>query len=204
MNISPVTARTKPGQKAASSTAAQEADLPWDDDDDIAETAEPAARSGEAGRGLWGALVRRGTKRRRGRMLLLVAALAVIAIGGVVFILGFGGTDIGALRGRIQQTIESNIGPGYDVEVGKTTLGFDPVLGLAVTVDDIIIRDPAKSIAADIPSTRLAIDVMSLLSRRGLVRAVEVNGATLLFSRSTNGRVQLGEPAAIPGDAKDR
>lgn len=146
-----------------------------------------------AGRGLWAQLVGRGFRRRSSRIGILIVLVAIVAVvGGFAFLL-LGPADFGALRGRIKSTIEANVGSGYEVDVGRSALSLDPVLGLVVQIDDIVIRDPHDGIAADIPSTRLAIDLWAMFGMRGLVRAVEVDGATLLFSRSEDGRVHLGE-----------
>ncbi len=143
-------------------------------------------------RGIWAQLTGRGLRRRSSRVGILIMLVVIVAIvGGFAFLL-LGPADIGALRGRIKSTIEANVGSGYQVDVGRSALSLDPVLGLVVEVDDIIVRDPTAGIAADIPSTRLSIDLWGLFGARGLVRAVEVEGATFLFSRSADGRVQLG------------
>lgn len=154
----------------------------------------PPDQPAPAQRGIWSQLTGRGFRRRSSRVGILVLLVVIVAIvGGFVFLLT-GPADIGALRDRIKSTIETNVGGGYQVDVGRSALSLDPVLGLIVEVDDITVRDPTTEIAADIPSTRLSIDLWGLFGTRGLVRAVEVDGATFLFSRSDDGRVQLGAP----------
>ena len=71
---------------------------------------------------------------------ILVVVLIVVVVGGIVLAL-VGRTDFGFVRDQIASTLRSNLGPGYSVAIKRAVIDTDPVLGLVVRVDDIVVRD---------------------------------------------------------------
>ena len=72
----------------------------------------------------------------------------------------------------------------------------DPVLGLVVRVDDIVVRDSKNDVVVDVPETRFVVDPYSLLRLHVDIRAVELNAPQISFLRASDGRVLLGATGA--------
>ncbi len=133
---------------------------------------------------------------------ILVVVLIVVLVGGIVLTL-VGKTDFGFVRDQIAATLRANLGSDYSVDVKRAVIDTDPVLGLVVRVDDIVVRDSNNAVVAEVPETRLVIDPYSLLRLRVDIRTVELNGPQISFLRTSDGRVLLGltEAGAPPPPA---
>ena len=136
------------------------------------------------------------------RAMSILAVVLLIAVIGVAVLAITGATDFGFVRDRIADAIRSNIGPGYTVDIRRAVIDTDPVLGLVVRVDDIIVRD-ATEVVVNVPETRFVVDPLSLLRFRVDIRSVEFDGPQLSFVRDASGRVMLAAapidpPAAAP------
>ncbi len=130
---------------------------------------------------------------------ILAVVLGVAIAAGIVVALT--GTDFGFVRDRIASTIRSNLGPGYSVQIRQAVIDTDPVLGLVVRVDDIVVRDPKQEIVVNVPETRFVVDPYSLLRLHVDIRSVELNGPEVSFIRDRRGRVRLAlAEAASPAD----
>ncbi len=141
-------------------------------------------------------LRQRGTPRAWFRLglraaVVLVIVLVAVVIGAVV-VAFTGPTDFGFVRDRIASTIRDNLGPGYSVAIKRAVIDTDPVLGLVVRVDDIVVRDASKAVVVDVPETRFVIDPYSLLRFHVDLKAVELNGPQFSFVRAGGGNVSLG------------
>jgi hypothetical protein len=129
---------------------------------------------------------------------ILVAVVIVVFVGAIALIFA-GRTDFGFVRDRIAATLRSNLGSEYSVDIKRAVIDTDPVLGLVIRVDDIVVRDAAAAVVADIPETRFVVDPYSLLRLRVDIRTVELNGPQISFLRTSDGRVLLGlTEAATP------
>ncbi|MEO8667618.1 MAG: hypothetical protein ABI399_03820, partial [Bauldia sp.] len=113
-----------------------------------------------------------------------------------------GPTEFGMVGSRVAAALQRNVGPGYQVTVGRTVVNLDRVLGLILEVSDIQITDGQKAVVAEIPSTRLAIDPVALLSLRVDVRTIELSKANISFVRADNGDVYLGNSATAHAAAR--
>jgi hypothetical protein len=124
-----------------------------------------------------------------GGLVLLIAAL------GTVLLVLAGPTEFGLIRDRVAGLIRDGLGPGYSVEIRRAVLDVDPVLGFNVRVDDIDVRDSNQAIVAHVPSTRFAVDPVSLLTFRALVTQVELSNPEISLVRGTEGGIYLGDTA---------
>lgn len=122
---------------------------------------------------------------------ILFVVLIVVVVGGVVITL-VGGTDFGFVRDRIASTLRSGLGPDYAVAIRRAVIDTDPLLGLVVRVDDIVVRDSKDEVVVDVPETRFVVDPYSLLRLHVDIRAVELNGPQISILRTSDGRVLLG------------
>ena len=75
-----------------------------------------------------------------------------------------GPTELGFLRNRIVSTLTAALGDSYEVSVGRAALNVDPVYGLVLEVDNVAVRDGRGAIVANVPSTRLDLDLTALVS----------------------------------------
>ena len=128
---------------------------------------------------------------------ILVVVLFVVVAGGIVLVF-VGGTDFGFVREQIASTLRSNLGPDYSVAIKRAVIDTDPVLGLVVRVDNIVVRDSNNAVVVDVPETRFVVDPYSLLKFRVDIRTVEFNGPQLSFVRASDGNVSLGAVAVSP------
>ncbi len=122
---------------------------------------------------------------------ILVVVLVVVVVGGIVLAV-VAHTDFGFVRDRVATTLRANLGPGYSVAIKRAVIDTDPVLGLVVRVDDIVVRNDKDEVVADLPETRFVVDPYSLLGLRIDIRSVEFNAPQLSFVRTAEGRVMLG------------
>ena len=129
------------------------------------------------------------------RALSIVVLVLVIAVVGTVLVVASGPTELGIVRGRVAGLIRDNLGPGYAVDVGRTMVELDPVLGLVVRVDNLDVRDSRQAVVAHLPSTRFAIDPFALLGLRVEVKQVELSDPELSFARGDSGAIYLGTGA---------
>lgn len=159
----------------------------------------PAARATRGG--LLGGLIHPRVLRTLVRLGFVVGLVVLVAVGAAAALIMRGPTELGVLRDRVEQTIQAGLGPRYAVSVGRTALDIDPVLGLVVLVDDVAISTESGEVVAAVPSTRLAIDPLALLTLSVVLRSVELNQPVLAFARDGEGRVALGRSAA-PAAAK--
>ena len=130
---------------------------------------------------------------------MLVVVLVVAVVGAVVLAL-VGRTDFGFVRDRIAATIRASLGPDYSVAIKRAVIDTDPVLGLVMRVDDIVVRDAAPT-SCHVPETRFVIDPYSLLRLHVDIRTVELNGPQVSFVRASDGRVLPGA-APVAADAQ--
>lgn len=128
---------------------------------------------------------------------ILVVLLVLVVVGGILVAL-VGRTDFGFVRDQIAATLSNNLGPDYSVNIRRAVIDTDPVLGLVVRVDDIVVRDRQNAVVVAVPETRFVIDPYSLLRLHIDIRAVELNAPQISFVRAGDGRVRLG--AAAPGE----
>ena len=128
-------------------------------------------------------------------LAILVAVLIVVVVGGIVLVF-VGRTDFGFVRDQIASTLRANLGPDYSVAIKRAVIDTDPVLGLVVRVDDIVVRDRKDAVVVDVPETRFVIDPYSLLRFHVDIRTVEFNGPQVSFVRTSDGRVLLGATEA--------
>ena len=132
---------------------------------------------------------------------ILVVVLIVVIIGAVVLTL-VSRTDFGFVRDQIASTLRANLGPDYKVAIKRAVIDTDPVLGLVVRVDDIVVRDSQNDVVVDVPETRFVVDPASLLRFHVDIRQVEFNAPRLSFVRTADGRVLLGvTEASVPPPA---
>jgi hypothetical protein len=162
-------------------------------------------------KGLLGHTFRRSWIRPLARAAMISVLVVLVALGAAIVVLLSGPTEIGILRGRVEQTVARALGDGYSVSVGRTTVDIDPTLGLVVLVDDVSVADASNNRVAFVPSTRLAVDALALLTFRGVIRSVELNAPEVTFTRQTDGKVVLGRgspdkaaPAPAPAPAAAR
>ena len=147
------------------------------------------------------ALANRPLRQRRGRSALVRHGIRALAIIFVILVVAFGAaaavilsgpTEFTVVRDRIQAVLQANLGKSYAVSVGHALIDVDPVLGLVVRVDDIEVRDSENAVVTHVPSTRLAIDPLSLLRLRVEISNIELSGADISFVRADDGEVYLG------------
>ena len=134
---------------------------------------------------------------------ILAVILVVVVVGGVVLAL-VGRTDFGFVRDQIATTLRDGLGPGYSVAIKRAVIETDPVLGLVVRVDDIVVRDDKDAVVVDVPETRFVVNPASLLRLHVDIRTVEFNAPQVSFVRTSDGRVMLGaapQPEALPATA---
>ncbi len=127
---------------------------------------------------------------------ILVAVLVVVVVVAIILTL-VGRTDFGFVRDQIASTLRANLGPDYSVAIKRAVFDTDPVLGLVVRVDDIVVRDSKNAVVVNVPETRFVVDPTSLLRFHVDIRTVEFNAPQISFVRTKDGRVLLG--AAEPG-----
>ncbi len=130
--------------------------------------------------------------------LVVLLVLVVVVVGAVVVVLA-GPTEFGFVRDRIAATLQESLGKDYAVAIDRAVVDVDPVLGLVVRVDNIDVKDKRDAVVAHVPSTRFAIDPLSLLRFRVDVRQVELSGAEISFVRTPEGAVLLGDGDTVPG-----
>ena len=128
--------------------------------------------------------------------MVAVLVLAVAVIAAVTVVLS-GPTEIGFVRDRVTTTIERSLGPDYTVTIATAVIDVDPVLGLVVRVDDIVVRDSVDAVVATVPSTRFAIDPLPLFRFRVEISRVELTGAEVSFVRGAEGAVRLGNADTV-------
>ncbi len=133
---------------------------------------------------------------------ILAVVLVVVVVGGIVVVL-VGRTDFGFVRDQIAATLRSNLGPGYSVAIKRAVIDTDPVLGLVVRVDDIVVRDDRQAVVVEVPETRFVVDPYSLLRLHVDIRTVEFNAPQLSFLRTSDGRVMLGAAPTFETPAAD-
>ncbi len=122
---------------------------------------------------------------------ILFVVLIVVVVGGIVVVL-VGRTDFGFVRDQIAATLRSHLGPDYSVDIKRAVIDTDPVLGLVVRVDDIVVHDGKNDVVVAVPETRFVVDPYSLLRLHVDIRTVEFNAPQLSFVRTSDGRVMLG------------
>jgi hypothetical protein len=133
-----------------------------------------------------------GVARRGLRALAVVVLLLIIvAVAGLAVIVS-GPTEFSIIRDRVQTLLARGLGPDYHVDIGRSVVDVDPALGLVAEIDDIAVRDSRNAVVARVPSIRLALDPLALLSLRVEVSTVELSNAELSFVRSAEGEVYLG------------
>ncbi|MFO1184275.1 MAG: AsmA-like C-terminal domain-containing protein [Bauldia sp.] len=150
--------------------------------------------------GLLGGLIHPRVLRTLARLGLVVGLVVLVAVGAAVALIMRGPTELAVLRDRVEQTLQDSLGSRYTVDVGKTALDIDPVLGLVVLVDDVAISTRDGEVVASIPSTRLAVDPLALLMLHVTLRSVELNQPVLAFARDAGGGVMLGRSATGVGE----
>jgi hypothetical protein len=131
------------------------------------------------------------------RASLVVMLVLVVAVIGAIVVVFAGPTEFGFVRDRIAATLQESVGSGYSVGVERAVVDVDPVLGLVVRVDNIDVRDNRQAVVAHVPSTRFAIDPLSLLRFRVDIREVELSGAEVSFVRTADGAVLLGDADTV-------
>lgn len=136
--------------------------------------------------------------RRAGRVAA-VAGLGLAAILGVAIAVVLAGpTEVGLIRDRAVAALSEALGPDYSVTAGKAVIDVDPVLGLAVGISDVEVRDGSGAPVAKAATARLAVDPVALLTFRVRVTQVEVTGADVSLVRRRNGDVFLGTAHTAP------
>ena len=128
-------------------------------------------------------------------VVILVVLLVVVVVGGIVVAV-VGRTDFGFVRDQIATSLRSSLGPGYSVAIKRAVIDTDPVLGLVVLVDDIVVRDDKNDVVADVPETRFVVNPYSLLRLHVDIRTVEFNAPQISIVRTSDGRVLLGATEA--------
>ena len=136
------------------------------------------------------------------RALAVVVLVLVVAVVGAIAVVLTGPTEFGFVRDRIAVTLAKNLGDDYAVDIARAVVDIDPVLGLVVRVDDITVRDSVAAVVALVPSTRFAVDPLSLFGFRVEIGQVELSGAEISFVRAEGGAVRLGN--ATTAYAADR
>ncbi len=126
---------------------------------------------------------------------LILALLLVVAITGLAALIYNGPIEVGFLRSRVQATMERAFGAEFTVEVGATTIGLDPLLGLMVEVRDLVVADSAGGVVAAVPATRMAVDPLALLTLRVAITSVEISDATISLVQARTA-FRLGTPAS--------
>jgi hypothetical protein len=145
-----------------------------------------------AGRAVGTAKARSALLRHALKIVAVAFALVLSAIVVATFVVLSGPTELGFVRNRIVSSLATTLGQNYEVSVGRAVLDVDPVYGLVLKVDNIAIRDDRGAIVANIPSTRLDIDPIAVLSFDINVPAIELNNAEFSIARADNGDVYLG------------
>ena len=138
----------------------------------------------------------------RAAAVVVVLVLAVVVTATVIVLSG--PTEFGIVRNRIQTILTTNLGAGYQVEIGRAVIDVDPVYGLVVQVDNVTVRDDQSAIVANVPSTRLDIDPAALFAFRVDLQGVELNNAVLSFVRADTGEVYLGNSATAHAASRRR
>ena len=146
------------------------------------------------------------------RVASIVGLILLIVALGTVLVVVTGPTEFGLIRERVAGLIRDGLGPGYTVDVRRAVLDVDPVLGFNVRVDDISVRDSNQTVVALVPSTRFAVDPVSLIGLRAVVTQIELSNPDISFVRSSDGiyvgnaataRGERGEAAPLPDDSPD-
>ena len=136
------------------------------------------------------------------RAALAVVAVALVAIAALVVMVLSGPTEFGLVRGRAEAVIQKSLGDAYTVDIARSVLDIDPVLGFVVRLDDIDVHDSSGQLVVHVPSTRLAVDPRALLLLQVKVTQVELSDPEVALARDDAGAIYLGNASTphMPGD----
>lgn len=126
---------------------------------------------------------------------MIAALVLVIATLGFALLVVTGPTEFGLVRDRVAGLIRDRLGPGYTVDIRRAVLDVDPVLGFNVRMDDIEVRDSNRAVVVHVPSTRFAVDPLSLLTFRVVVKQIELSNPAISLVRGSGSGIYVGDTA---------
>jgi hypothetical protein len=132
------------------------------------------------------------------RVLLGIAGLAfgvaLAALGGLIYLIGWGPIDVEGLNPRIAQSLEERLGSRYTVSIGPTRL-MSMEGGVGLGFGGIVIRDRAGRAVLSAPAGRVGLDALSLLTFAITVRRLELDGLDLRLRLRPNGALSIAAAA---------
>jgi hypothetical protein len=120
--------------------------------------------------------------------LISVCMLFGLVFGGLFALLSRGPLDIPFLSERVSVALEKQIGNGVDADVGRTLLERT-ANGIALHVQDVVIKDQNGLTILRSPDAIIAFDPIRLLTLSLVPRRVELKGISLRISIGTDGAV---------------
>ena len=141
---------------------------------------------------------RLAAKRVLSRALLGIAGLvfgvALAAVGGLIYLVGWGPIDVEGLNPRIAQSLEERLGTRYAVSIGPTRL-MSMEGGVGLGFGGIVIRDRAGRTVLSAPAGRVGLDALSLLTLAITVRRLELDGLDLRLRLRPDGALSIAAAA---------
>jgi hypothetical protein len=127
----------------------------------------------------------------------LLFAIAIIAVGGVFFVLAAGPINLESLNPSVEHSLEDRLGEGYRVTIGRTSIGRGPS-GLALVFGAIQIRDREGRTVVSAPGGRIGLDWIALLGLQVKVRRLTLDGLDVKLRVRPDGALLVAA-----GDASD-
>ncbi len=133
---------------------------------------------------------RTGGGRRFVRLFLATVAVCAVVIAialvGLYFALRGGVIENRALDARVKTTIEGLLGPGFDVDLGRTSVELHGLGLISIASNDVAVRQAgAGGIATTIGRVRVGVRPMSILGGGLRFGSISVENSTLDVSRLT-------------------
>ncbi|MGN6308439.1 MAG: hypothetical protein ACTHNN_02640 [Xanthobacteraceae bacterium] len=122
---------------------------------------------------------------------LALAAVFVIAFGGLWWRLGAGPISLDMATPWLITAIEDNIEPGNTVEIGGTQIERAGRIRVAVRIRDIVVRDRDHAIIASAPKAEVRLSGMALLMGRLRAESLKLVDAVLAVRITPDGAVTI-------------
>jgi hypothetical protein len=142
----------------------------------------------------WRSVATRGLSRALLGIAGLAFGVALAALGGFIYLIGWGPIDVEGLNPRIAQSLEERLGTRYAVSIGPTRL-MSMEGGVGLGFGGIVIRDRAGRAVLSAPAGRVGLDALSLLTLAIKVRRLELDGLDLRLRLRPDGALSIAAAA---------
>jgi hypothetical protein len=129
-----------------------------------------------------------------GGALAVLAVLAVVAAGAIVYRLSQGPLSMDIVTERVTSALESQFGEGFDVTVRHADLERTAD-GILLGVSGIVVRDASGQVVVAAPRAQIGFDATSLMSRRPVPKHIEFLGLAVVLTIAPDGSVSVSADA---------